>query len=77
MQYPLRIVEPLKNLLYSTEDIIFVENRKNFEDVLKNGKYEDYFVDNFGSEFGHGSPRGNRLIAENVANVIIKEVFKK
>ena len=77
MQYPLRSIEPLKKLFDSTEGIIFVENKKIFEDALRHDRYEDYFADNFGGEFGHGTPLGNRLIAENVANVILKEVFNK
>lgn len=77
MQYPLRSIEPLKRLFDSTDGIIFVENKNIFEDVLKKGKYDDYFEDNFGGEFGHATAAGNRLIAENAAKVILKEVYNK
>jgi hypothetical protein len=36
-----------------------------------------YFVDMSGGDFGHCAPKGNRLLAENIANVILKEVFHK
>lgn len=75
MQYPMRSIEPLKRLFDSCEGIIFVDNENNFKDALRGGKYEDYFEDNFGGDFGHGTPKGNKLIAENVVAVILKEVF--
>ncbi|MDD5130445.1 MAG: tetratricopeptide repeat protein [Candidatus Omnitrophica bacterium] len=77
MQYPLRSIEPLKKLLDFTDGIIFVENKTNFEDALKRGAYNDYFEDNFGGEFGHATAAGNRLIAENAAKAILKEVCNK
>ena len=75
VQYPLRQIGSLKKLFDSTEGIIFVDNEKIFKEALKHDKYEDYFVDRFAGDFGHGTPKGNRLLAENVANVILKECF--
>ena len=40
---------------------------------MKNGKYEDYFVDRLWGTFGHATPLGNELIAENVANTLKEE----
>jgi hypothetical protein len=75
MQYPTLSVTELKKMFNGDEDIIFVSNEENFKKALKNGKYEDYFIDNFpGYNFGHCTLKGNRLIAENVANVILKEL---
>jgi len=31
----------------------------------------------FGGDFGHCTPKGNRLLATNIADVILKEVFHK
>jgi hypothetical protein len=31
----------------------------------------------FGGDFGHCSRNGNRLLAKNIADVILKEVFGK
>lgn len=76
MQYPVRKVKTLKNLI-GTDNVIFVDNEKNFKDALKEGKYDDYFIDKLGGDFGHATSKGNYLIASNVANVIIEEIFKK
>ena len=32
-------------------------------------------MDMFGGDFGHCTVKGNRLLAENVARVILKEIF--
>jgi tetratricopeptide (TPR) repeat protein len=77
MQYPIRSVEPLKKVFDSNEGVIFVSNEKVFKEELKKARYEDLFLDSFGGDFGHATPRGNRLIAENLAASIIKEVFEK
>jgi len=75
VQYPLRSIEPLKKLFDSTEGIIFVDNEGIFKKALRLGKYDDHFIDNFGGDFGYCTPLGNRLLAENVANVILNEYF--
>lgn len=76
-QYPLCSIAPLKNMFITKEDIIFVDNEKIFKDALKTAKYEDYFIDNFAGEFGHCTEKGNKLLAENIANVILKDYFYK
>lgn len=77
VQYPMRNIEPLKNLFDSREGVIFVDNEKIFKNALKNAKYDDYFCDNFAGDFGHCTDKGNKLLAKNIANTILKEVFKK
>lgn len=76
MQYPMRNILPLKRIFKEQEGIIFVDNEKVFKDALQHGRYEDYFRDNFAADFGHCTERGNKLLAGNLANVILKEVFK-
>lgn len=76
-QYPMHSVEPLKMMFDSTEGVIFVDNDKLFKDAVRNGKYSDYFRDNFGGDFGHCTRRGNRLLAENIAAVIMRECFSR
>jgi len=74
MQYPTLDLEEVKDMLDETEGIIFVENTQNFENALSNATFEDFFVDRIrGLSFGHTTIRGNILIAENVANVILKD----
>jgi tetratricopeptide (TPR) repeat protein len=77
VQYPMRSIEPLKNIFESQEGVILVDNEKMFKDALRNANYNDYFSDKFGGDFGHATPKGNRILAENIANVILEKVFKK
>jgi len=44
---------------------------------LKKISYNDYFTDMFAGDFGHCTRKGNRLLAENIANVILKEYFHR
>jgi hypothetical protein len=71
----MRQLEALKKLFDSTEDIIFVDNERIFKDALKQGGYTDYFQDNFAGDFGHCTPEGNRLLAQNIANTILTQYF--
>jgi len=71
VQYPVRSYLPLMDLFDDTDDIIFVDNEGVFKDTLKKGKYEDYFKDAFGGDFGHCTFLGNKLLVENVAKVIL------
>jgi hypothetical protein len=78
VQYPMRSIEPLKKIFEgNTDDIIFVDNEKIFKEVMKKSGYKEYFRDMFGGDFGHCTDKGNRLLAENIANAILKEVFGK
>jgi len=78
VQYPMRSLESLKKIFQgNAKGIIFVDNQRIFEDALKQGNYRDYFEDSFGGDFGHCAPEGNKILAENIANVILKEVFGK
>ncbi|MDP2652901.1 MAG: tetratricopeptide repeat protein [Candidatus Omnitrophota bacterium] len=74
VQYPLRDVDPLRKMLSGKSPIVFVENKANFEEALDGTPYATYFSDMFAGDFGHGTRAGNRLIAENVAGAIVKEV---
>lgn len=78
VQYPMRNLYPLVKIFGDdASDIIFVDNEKAFKDAVGRQGYKEYFVDMFGGDFGHCTPKGNRLLAENIANTILKEVFKK
>jgi len=77
MQYPLRGIEPLKRMLEENENILFIDNEKNFKGSLRQGRYEDFFEDSFAGDFGHCTALGNRLIAQNAARVIVEKVFSK
>jgi tetratricopeptide (TPR) repeat protein len=78
-QYPMRSIEPLKRIFDPDEcqEVIFMDNEKIFKDALKNTSYKEYFQDMFAGDFGHCTHKGNQLIAENIANVILREVFHR
>ena len=77
VEYPLRAVESLKNMLGSEGGIIFVDNEWLFKKILKQADYNEYFTDLFGGDFGHCTPKGNKLLAENIAKAILKEIFNQ
>lgn len=70
MQYPLLSVKSLQKLLDYRDDVTYLENRENFEAALLQASYREIFQDNFAGAFGHLSPRGNMLVAENVAGAL-------
>jgi tetratricopeptide (TPR) repeat protein len=76
IQYPMRDVELLKRLFEDKEGIVFVDNENIFREAVRQGSYEEYFVNSFAGDFGHCTPKGNRLLAQNVAEAIIEKFFK-
>ncbi|MAG50614.1 hypothetical protein CL621_03160 [archaeon] len=75
VQYPMRNVESLKRIFKDKKSVVFVDNEVIFKEALKQSDYDEYFIDMFGGDFGHATANGNKLIAENVAEVILKEYF--
>ncbi|MFH1824024.1 MAG: tetratricopeptide repeat protein [Candidatus Firestonebacteria bacterium] len=74
IQYPMRSIEPLKKIFEGDEGVMFVDNEKIFKNALLNANYKEYFTDLFAGDFGHCTRKGNRLLAENIANVILKDI---
>jgi len=78
MQYPMRNIGPLKQIFQSqAEGIAFIDNEKIFKDAIKQGSYGEYFKDIFGGDFGHCTDKGNKLIAQNLSDVILDELRAK
>lgn len=77
VQYPMRSVKPLKRMLQDDDRVIFVNNEKVFKEAVRRDGYSAYFIDIFGGDFGHCTIEGNRLLAENIAKVILKEYLGK
>lgn len=74
-QYPMRDVRELKNIFKSQENVIFVDNEVVFRNAVSKGRFEDYFEDKFAGDFGHCTALGNRLLAGNIADTILRERF--
>ncbi len=77
VQYPMRSVEPLKQIFASTPGAILIDNERTFKDALRHARYDQYFIDSFAGDFGHCTSFGNKLLAEGIAAVILKECFKE
>lgn len=77
MQYPIRSIDTLKNMIKVDATVIYVDNGQSFRDAVYHGQWREYFVDNFGFDFGHCTPKGNRLIARNVAQTLAETYFKR
>jgi tetratricopeptide (TPR) repeat protein len=75
VQYPMRTVSQLKNMLQGFDDVIFVDNEMLFKERVYDEGYEIYFQDTFANDFGHCTQKGNKLLAKNIADVILREVF--
>ena len=77
VQYPVRSVEPLRRLLGARKDVWIVDNEAVFKEALRQAPYAEYFVDTFGGDFGHTTPQGAHLLAENVAQSILAGLFRQ
>jgi tetratricopeptide (TPR) repeat protein len=72
VQYPMRSLQPLKNIFTEQEGIIFVDNENVFRQAIRKTRYKDYFKDVFAGDFGHCTPKGNRILAEHIANAVLR-----
>jgi hypothetical protein len=70
VQYPLRTIEPLEELLDRDPAVVFVDNERLFRDAVTDKPWNAYFTDAFAGDFGHLNRAGNRLLAENVARAV-------
>jgi len=77
VQYPMRSIEQLKTMLNNDGHIIFVDNEALFKEHVLNESYNMYFVDSFAGDFGHCTGEGNQLLAQNIADTIEQELFRK
>jgi tetratricopeptide (TPR) repeat protein len=78
VQYPMRKIDSLIKMFETNADrVIFVDNQKIFNDAVSKEGYKTYFTDRFAGDFGHCTEKGNRLLANNISDTIIKEYFKR
>lgn len=78
VQYPLRPVEPLQDLIESVRhshtnpdlEIEVVGNADTFRTALQSHSYDELFIDRFGGDFGHTTALGGQILAENIAQTV-------
>lgn len=68
MQYPMRSLNPLKLSLQDFPQIVYVDNETPFKQLAQGEHYFEYFNDICGGNFGHGTLKGNSIIAQNILN---------
>lgn len=76
VQYPRRDINVLKKIFDDYFGVIFVDNQALFNEAVEAKGYDYYFTDSFAGDFGHCTREGNRLLAENIANILCKTVLK-
>lgn len=76
VQYPNRDLKVLKDLFKSTQaeydDIIFIENESVFQASKDQNRYNEFFIDRAGDNFGHGTVHGNFLLASHMGDSILE-----
>jgi tetratricopeptide (TPR) repeat protein len=72
VQYPMRSIKPLMAIFTGWDGIVFVDNEKVFKEAVRKEGVKEYFWDMFGGDFGHCTSKGNRLLAQNIANALVK-----
>ncbi|MBN1621080.1 MAG: tetratricopeptide repeat protein [Endomicrobiales bacterium] len=77
VQYPMLPVGILKSMLDNSDEVIYVDNERIFRDAVAREGYSEYFDDIFGGDFGHCTDKGNKLLAQNIADTVFKEYFSK
>ncbi|MGE0268505.1 MAG: tetratricopeptide repeat protein [Candidatus Omnitrophota bacterium] len=74
VQYPRREVAVLKTLVGHDNNIIFVDNEMVFNAAVQKEGYDAIFIDNFAGDFGHCTPKGNGILARNIAETILNKL---
>lgn len=77
VQYPLRSLEELKRMLDSDPAVLFVDNQRIFQEAVLRDGYDEYFSDSFAGDFGHCTPQGNFILANNIAELILAQFSGK
>lgn len=75
MQYPLFPIQQLKNMLKESphyDKLIFIENEENFKQAIYSYKKHNIFRNRVLGFCGNLTNLGNSVLAENVANAILK-----
>jgi len=74
--YPARSADALKrtfDLIKDKSNIIVVDNEELFREAWDPNKYSEYFTDRNYEDIGHCTSKGNRMLAENIAEEILNK----
>ena len=76
VQYPTQELNNLTRFFSPTESkgIIFVGNEEDYKLAQDPKNYEKYFTDEVFTGFGHQTPLGNKTLASQIANEILKNI---
>ncbi len=77
VSYPSTGISSVREALSADDKVIFVDNENVFKDAVRKNGYKTYFMDNFAGAFGHCNDEGNRLLADNIARVLLETLFRK
>ena len=75
VQYPMRDASTLRLMVPPQQGVAFVDNEEDFQRAVGERGYNSVFTDAFAGDFGHCNRAGNRIIADNIADVILGEFF--
>ncbi|NLB34246.1 MAG: tetratricopeptide repeat protein [Elusimicrobia bacterium] len=75
IQYPMRELDELKNLISPHPSVYFVGNYANYKKLVEEKGYWAVFTDRFGGNFGHMTNMGNQFLADHITDTIIKDIF--
>ena len=73
--YAASSIEFLRSII--THEASYISNYKIFQSALKDHDYSSLFSDKFAGHFGHATPFGNRILAENVATQFLSLIQTK
>lgn len=88
VQYPMRNIGSLHFMLgldnsaplalppIDSANTTIVDNEQSFLSAVARDGYDAYFTDRFAGDFGHATPKGNEMLADNIADALIT-VFGK
>lgn len=72
--YPARPLAPLEAILGEQPEVVLVDNQESFQAAVERDGFGAIFADRFAGDFGHATPRGNHLLAENVARAVLSRL---
>lgn len=75
MQYPMRSVETLRQLLADVPGVVFVDNEPAFREAVTRLGYDRVFRDRFAGDFGHWGEVGNRLVVDDLIATVFDPLF--